>query len=89
MSGEYATLVRSDLKGNGLGGALMRMLIDYAAADGLRRLDGIVLAENRSMLGFIRSLGFTARPDPEDPAILLTTLDLADAARLADERTAP
>lgn len=89
VSGEYATLVRSDLKGNGLGGALMRMLIDYAAADGLRRLDGIVLAENRSMLGFIRSLGFTARPDPEDPAILLTTLDLADAARLADERTAP
>ncbi len=35
VSGEYATIVRSDLKGRGLGGALMRMLIDYAAADGL------------------------------------------------------
>ena len=37
-------IVRSDLKGVGLGRALMRMLIDYAAADGLRRLEGIVLA---------------------------------------------
>ena len=62
VSGEYALIVRSDLKGRGLGRALMRMLIDYAAADGLRRLEGIVLAENRAMLGFVRSLGFDRRP---------------------------
>ena len=62
----------------------MRMLIDYAAADGLRRLEGIVLAENRPMLGFVRSLGFVAVPDPDDAALIRTTLDLTDPARLAE-----
>ncbi|HVH01555.1 MAG TPA: bifunctional acetate--CoA ligase family protein/GNAT family N-acetyltransferase [Amaricoccus sp.] len=82
-SGEYATIVRSDLKGRGLGRALMQMLIDYAAADGLQRIEGIVLAENRSMLDFVRGLGFAAGPDPDDPALVLTTLELADPAGLA------
>jgi acetyltransferase len=63
----------------------MRMLIDYAAADGLRRLEGIVLAENRSMLGFVRGLGFHAATHPDDPALVLTTLDLTDP-RLAEDR---
>jgi acetyltransferase len=61
----------------------MRMLIDYAAADGLRRLEGVVLAENRSMLGFVRGLGFDAAMQPDDPALVLTTLDLTDP-RLAE-----
>lgn len=83
VSGEYATLVRSDLKGQGLGGALMRILIDYAAADGLQRLEGIVLAENRSMLGFVRRLGFAVAADPDDPSLVVTTLDLTDARSAA------
>ena len=45
-SAEYAILVRSDLKGNGLGWALMQLLIDYASAEGLKSLRGQVLAEN-------------------------------------------
>ena len=34
-SGEYAVLVRSDLKGRGLGYLLMQMIIEYARAEGL------------------------------------------------------
>jgi acetyltransferase len=82
-SAEYAAIVRSDLHGKGLGTALMRILIDYAAADGLERLEGVVLAENRPMLDFVRGLGFNAVPDPDDPALVLTTLDLTQS-RLAD-----
>ena len=35
-NGEYAILLRSDLKGRGLGWALMQMIIEYARSEGLR-----------------------------------------------------
>ena len=43
-TGEYAILLRSDLKGRGLGWKLMELMIQYARAEGLRRIDGQVLA---------------------------------------------
>ena len=49
-SGEYAILLRSDLKGRGLGWLLMQLIIEYARAEGLRRIEGQVLSENRTML---------------------------------------
>ena len=33
---EYAILVRSDLKGRGLGWPLMQLMIDYARSEGIR-----------------------------------------------------
>jgi len=82
---EYALLVRSNLAGQGLGTALMTLLIDYARADGLERLDGPVLRENHAMLGLVAGrLGFERDPDPDDPAIVHTWLDLRPPA-LAEE----
>ncbi len=66
---EFAVLVRSDLKGKGLGWSLMKHLIDYARATGLKLLYGSVLAENTSMLKMCRELGFHSVPDPEDLTI--------------------
>ena len=74
-SAEYALIVRSDLQGRGLGTALMRLLIDYARADGLERLEGMVLGDNRGMLGLIGSLGFEIVPDPE-PGVVMSRLEL-------------
>ncbi|MFO1141415.1 MAG: GNAT family N-acetyltransferase [Amaricoccus sp.] len=73
---EYSLLVRSDLQGRGLGSALMRILIDYARADGVERLDGIVLAENRGMRRLVDGLGFAIAADPDDPGMVATTLAL-------------
>jgi acetyltransferase len=73
---EYALIVRSDLTGRGLGTALMTILVDYARADGLERLEGPVLRENRGMLGLVGRLGFRSAFDPEDPAVTATWLDL-------------
>ena len=73
---EYAVLVRSDTKGQGLGWALMSELIRYAKAEGLIELHGDVLQSNISMLQMCRALGFLIANDPEDPAIALVTLDL-------------
>jgi acetyltransferase len=66
-NGEYAILVRSDLKGRGLGWLLMQMIIDYARAEGLRRIEGQVLSENTTMLAMCRQLGFTIAADAYDP----------------------
>jgi acetyltransferase len=65
-TGEYAILVRSDLKGRGLGWLLMQQIIDYARAEGLRTIEGHVLRENVTMLAMCRELGFDVGPDPHD-----------------------
>ncbi|MEW5962397.1 MAG: GNAT family N-acetyltransferase [Pseudomonadota bacterium] len=73
---EFGVLVRSDLKGRGLGSALMRRLVAYARAEQLRELYGSVLAENTTMLQVARELGFEVGSDPEEPSIRAVTLQL-------------
>jgi len=63
-TGEYAILLRSDLKGRGLGWALMQMIIEYARSEGLKTISGDVLADNTVMLAMCRGLGFKVTPDP-------------------------
>jgi acetyltransferase len=55
---EFAILVRSRLKGHGLGWLLMRRAIDYAKEKGLRRVYGDVLAGNTTMLQMCAEFGF-------------------------------
>ena len=69
-------IVRSDLKGTGIGWALMRHLIAYAEKEGLRQLVGDVLANNQRMLDMCHSLGFQISPDPEDSSIYKVRLKL-------------
>lgn len=68
-SGEYAILLRSDLKGRGLGWALMQLIIEYAKSEGLKMISGDVLQDNTIMLEMCRSLGFQVKTDPVDPGI--------------------
>ena len=65
-TGEYAVLVRSDLKGRGLGWLLMQTLIDYARCEGIRAIQGDVLADNETMLQMCAELGFSVEDDPDD-----------------------
>ncbi len=62
---EYAILVRSDLKGQGLGWMLMHMIIEYARVEGVRAVRGQVLNHNHAMLDMCKKLGFTVGPDPQ------------------------
>jgi acetyltransferase len=75
-SAEYAILVRSDVKGRGLGWKLMEHLIAYARAERLGELHGSVLAGNTSMLQMCRELGFTVEREPGDDAIRHVVLKL-------------
>ena len=75
-SGEYAILLRSDLKGRGLGWVLMQLIIEYARSEGLKAISGDVLQENIVMLDMCRQLGFEVKPDPAEPDICDVRLKL-------------
>ena len=78
VEAEYAIVVRSDLKGAGLGRLLFEQLIEHARSRGIGRLAGIVLRENTRMLKLARALGFEEdRNAPQHPATrrLVKTLD--------------
>jgi len=75
-NGEYAILLRSDLKGKGLGWALMQLIIEYARSEGLKTISGDVLQENTVMLEMCRHLGFEIKTDPVDPSICDVSLKL-------------
>jgi len=77
--GEYGILVRSDLKGHGIGWRLMTIMIEYAGWLGLREVDGQVLRENRGMLAMCEQLGFDIRPDPDDPGLMEVRLPVGRA----------
>ncbi len=74
---EYAILLRSDLKGRGLGWLLMQTLIEYASAEGLRMIEGQVLRDNTTMLRMCGELGFKVETDPQDPGLYHVVLDLS------------
>jgi len=75
-SGEYAILLRSDLKGRGLGWALMQLIIEYAKSEGLKAISGDVLQENTVMLEMCRHLGFEVKADPVEHGICDVKLTL-------------
>ncbi|SDM87873.1 acetyltransferase [Afipia sp. GAS231] len=75
-NGEYAILLRSDLKGRGLGWSLMQLIIEYAKSEGLKRISGQILQENTVMLKMCRELGFDIATDPQDRGLRDVTLML-------------
>jgi acetyltransferase len=86
-TGEYAILLRSNLKGKGLGWMLMQRMITWARVEGLKKVKGQVLRENTTMLQMCARLGFSIAEDPDDQAIRIVTLPVAppteDDGRLA------
>jgi acetyltransferase len=76
--GEFAILLRSQLKGHGLGWLMMQHMIANARAKGLVSVRGQVLAENKTMLQMCGELGFHIADDPEERGVKTVELPLAD-----------
>lgn len=72
IDAEFAVLVRSDLKGLGLGRRLLEKLIVYTREHGLQRLNGITMPHNRGMVALARKLGFHVDVQLEDGIVGLT-----------------
>ena len=75
---EYGAMVRSDMKGHGLGYRLMNEIIDYARDQGLKVIHGDVLAENTTMLQMCDELGFERSPHPDDSSVVSVRIDLTN-----------
>ena len=73
---EFAIIVRSDLKGQGLGYKLLEKMIGYCRARGTKTMTGQVMAGNHPMLDMVRALGFRVKRLEDEP-VMETTLDLA------------
>ena len=76
---EFSTTVAGDHAGLGLGRALMTALIAAAKQRGLHEMEGFVLAKNQPMLKLAAHLGFNISPDPDDAAVRICRLRLAEA----------
>jgi acetyltransferase len=74
---EFGIVVRSDLKGGGLGERLMRKMIDYLRGHGTQRLVATVLTENTRMLDLARELGFVFEEVQADDGTCAIHLPLA------------
>ncbi|MBK8907101.1 MAG: GNAT family N-acetyltransferase [Rhodospirillales bacterium] len=74
---EFAVIVRSDLKGRGLGRMLLEKMIRYCRAAGVGRLVSEVLPDNRGMRALARSLGFLECESGDEDTIQLR-LELSD-----------
>jgi acetyltransferase len=79
VEAEFAIVVRSDLKGRGMGRLLMNRIIDYARGQGTRWLVGDVLRENKGMLGLALALGFAVEPARSDAEVAHVRLALRTA----------
>jgi acetyltransferase len=63
---EFAILIRSDLKGIGLGKILMTKVIDYCRHKGTKQMSGMTMPTNRGMLMLAQKMGFTLDVQFED-----------------------
>ena len=73
-SAEFAVLVRSDIKGHGLGSRLLEKIIRYCRGRGTRQIAGDVLATNVRMLQLAATHGFHAQSSRD--GVVRVTLDL-------------
>jgi acetyltransferase len=58
VAAEFGIVIRSDLKGGGLGRILLNKMVRYARDNGTQRLIGTVISENKPMLELAREIGF-------------------------------
>ncbi|MAE63722.1 MAG: GNAT family N-acetyltransferase [Phycisphaeraceae bacterium] len=68
---EFAIVVRSDLKGKGLGHMLLDKMVRYSRKRGTGRLEGETMAGNVDMLGLARSMGFSLQRSSDGRTVKL------------------
>ncbi len=73
---EFAIVIRSDLKGQGLGSMLFKKSIDYTRERGTTKLVGQTMTENLGMQALARKFGFVITKSPEDPELVDMVLQL-------------
>jgi acetyltransferase len=68
---QFAIIVRSELKGRGLGSILLRKLIDYLRARGTKWIEGEALPDNDRVFALVRRYGFAITPSADGSTMTL------------------
>ena len=71
LKAEFAIVIRSDLKGLGLGTVLFQKLVDYFRSRGTGELSGEALSENSGVQNLVRRFGGVVLPHPEADLVTL------------------
>jgi acetyltransferase len=71
VQAEFAIIVRSDLKAQGLGAILMEKLIDYCRSRGTKEIMGEALAQNIGVLNLVKRFDFDVHPFPDNGTLAL------------------
>lgn len=74
---EIAVLVRSDLKGRGVGWSMLEKACGYARDHGYERAECVESSENQRAIALEREQGFVARLHPDDAELTILTKILA------------
>ena len=69
LEAEFAIVIRSDLKGLGLGRILLQSAIDHCKKHDVACIAGITLPENTGMIALAKKLGFTIKRDFEEGTV--------------------
>ena len=73
---EFAIVVGDEWRHRGIAGRLMDKLLECARDRGLAVMEGFVLQDNKEMISFCRSLGFSVERDADDPQLVRVRKDL-------------
>jgi GNAT superfamily N-acetyltransferase len=73
---ECAVAVSDEWQGKGLATILMQHLIDTARQHGIKQMYSIDASDNQRMRELAEYLGFRRTVDPEDPTLVIHTLNL-------------
>lgn len=77
---EFAVVIADCWQGKGIGGQLMRNLMQAARERGLESMEGFVLHGNQGMLALAGALGFRAEFVPGDASVRRVIRDLRETA---------
>ena len=67
---EFAIVVADEWQHRGIARRLMERLIECAREQGLRYIEGTVIAENREMLALTESLHFSTQREKDDSSLV-------------------
>ncbi len=76
VTAEFALAVADEFQGQGIGSALMKRIATIARDRGLKAVIGLVLGNNRDMLGLMQRLGFVEEVDPDDAELRRVVMTL-------------
>jgi acetyltransferase len=76
LSAEFGIIIRSQLKGGGLGRMLMNKLINYQRSQGTQTMVATVLRENNRMMDLAHALGFVDTSEQDEATTRSIVLDL-------------